>query len=310
MRCPSISELPASPDGQSGWPWTSESQHWWLEEQALGWPQITIITPSYNTAPYLEATIRSVLLQGYPNLKYIVIDGGSTDGSQEIIRRYSMWLKYWVSESDQGQYDAIAKGFSIESGEIMGWLNSDDMLAQDGLSVVGSIMKQFNQKVQWLTGQPFYWDKKGQRILPLEYVPLTRTLIGLGGHDGRAIQWIMQEGTFWTRWLWETAGANIRTDLRYAGDFELWYRFAKYARLYLAESLIGGNRRRPGQKTQISDHYNLEIDRILMQAGSRSWVKRIISRQPLRSLIRIYLRYFIRSHRIRFDPDDLVWRLV
>jgi glycosyltransferase involved in cell wall biosynthesis len=137
MRCPTLKELPPPPPGRRGWPWTEEAPQ--LSDtvpDGSPWPRFSIVTPSFNQGEYIEETIRSILLQGYPDLEYFVIDGGSTDGSVEIIRRYERWLARWVSEADHGQSDAVNKGIRIATGEIVNWINSDDSLLPGALKVV------------------------------------------------------------------------------------------------------------------------------------------------------------------------------
>lgn len=132
-----IKQLPAPPIGRTGWPWTQSSSA--LPDTMPGgaaWPRISVVTPSFNQGQFLEETIRSVLLQGYPNLEYIIIDGGSTDNSVEIIKKYEPWISYWTSERDRGQSHAINKGLARCSGEIFNWINSDDLLLPDALSHV------------------------------------------------------------------------------------------------------------------------------------------------------------------------------
>jgi glycosyltransferase involved in cell wall biosynthesis len=129
MHCPTLSELPPPPSGKTGWPWTEESSQ--IIEAVSGhsnWPRVSVVTPSYNQAEFLEETIRSVLLQGYPDLEYIIIDGASTDGSVEIIKKYEPWLAYWESKPDGGQSDALNTGWLKHStGQFFGWINSDDV---------------------------------------------------------------------------------------------------------------------------------------------------------------------------------------
>jgi glycosyltransferase involved in cell wall biosynthesis len=142
MRSPTLSELPPPPPEKTGWPWTEESPQ--LEDtmpDGSDWPCISIVTPNYNYGHFLEETLRSILLQGYPNLEYIVIDGGSTDNSIEVIKKYAPWLTYWVSESDKGQANAINKGIGRCSGSIFNWINSDDVLTQGSLRTISKEMQ-------------------------------------------------------------------------------------------------------------------------------------------------------------------------
>ncbi len=127
MRCPTLEQLPPPPTGKTGWPWTEDSHQ--LSDIRLdgsAWPRVSVITPSYNQGQFIEETIRSVLLQGYPDIEYMIIDGGSTDQSLEVIRKYEPWLAYYVSEPDRGQTHAINKGLLRATGEILAYINTDD----------------------------------------------------------------------------------------------------------------------------------------------------------------------------------------
>jgi GT2 family glycosyltransferase len=135
MRCPKLSELPAPPTGKTGWPWTEESGA--LDPNRYPddcCPAITVVTPSFNQGQFLEETIRSVLLQAYPNLEYFVLDGGSTDGSVEILQKYDRWITFWVSEPDRGQSSAVNRGLRMGTGTFATWINSDDMLYKSAIT--------------------------------------------------------------------------------------------------------------------------------------------------------------------------------
>src|SRR5262245_56142305 len=141
MRCPTLAELPPPPSGKTGWPWTVETPGLpAMRPDGSPWPRVSIVTPSYNQGRFIEETLRSILLQGYPDLEYIVMDGGSTDGSADIIRKYSPWLTSWISEPDGGQVAAINAGMARATGTLLNWINSDDFLLPGALEALGSIM--------------------------------------------------------------------------------------------------------------------------------------------------------------------------
>ena len=146
LRCPSLKDLPPPLPGKTGWPWTEQSGP--LPEMASDgqpWPKISIVTPSYNQGRFIEEAIRSVLLQGYPNLEYIIIDGGSTDQTVEVIKKYAPWLTYWVSEQDRGQSHAINKGLEKSTGKLFNWHNSDDVLMPNSLATMAKAMLEHPQ---------------------------------------------------------------------------------------------------------------------------------------------------------------------
>ena len=207
----------------------------------LDWPRITLVTPSFNQAAWLERTLVSIISQNYPNLEYGVVDGGSTDGTSAVLDRYRDRLAFCVSEPDNGMYDAIQKGFARSTGSIMGWLNSDDLLMPGALLTLARLFTDLPQ-VEWLTGCRCAVDEQDCTVA-LE--PARAWSAAAYALDHR---WIQQESTFWKKGLWDRAGASLNTELKLAGDFELWHRFFGFAELYSTDALLGGFRvRRSGQ---------------------------------------------------------------
>jgi len=235
-------------------------------------PAISLVTPSFNQARYLEDALRSVHGQGYPRLEHVVMDGGSTDGSAAILERWRDRLAHVESAPDGGQYDALQRGFARTSGEIMGWLNADDLHAPWTLSVVADVFTRFPD-VEWITTMyPMIWDDAGRAVHvgyggAFEAAAFRRgqNLPGRGWWAGNFVQ---QESTFWRRSLWERAGARIDTGLRLAGDFELWARFFGHAHLWAVASVLAGFRMHGDQKTaHHMDAYHEEAESVLRRYG-------------------------------------------
>jgi glycosyltransferase involved in cell wall biosynthesis len=192
-------------------------------------PKITVITPSYNQGQFLEQTIKSVLEQDYPDLEYIIMDGGSTDNSVEIIKRYEQYLAYWQSQPDGGQSAAINEGFRRASGEILCWLNSDDQFCPGTLKAVGQYFND-HPDGEWVSGHLEFRDLTGGKTFIRQARPNQNWRIvnfWAYGHEGGAF--FPQPSTFWRKSLWERAGGYVREDRPNSMDYELWLRFCNLA---------------------------------------------------------------------------------
>jgi glycosyltransferase involved in cell wall biosynthesis len=269
-----------------------------------------VVTPSYNQADFFEAAIRSVLLQGYPNLEYVIIDGASTDGSVDILEKYEPWLSYALSEPDEGQYSAINKGFGLSTGAVMTWLNSDDMCALNSFWAVGSIFADLGRSVHWITGLPAMWDRDGNLGLIVRRPKLNRLLLRLGAYDGLTLNFIQQEGTFWSRNLWRRSGAHLDTSLALAADYELWCRLADHSELYGISTVLAGSRRHPEQKAaHFMLAYMQEMDAC---RASRPWSvteRHRLARGIKRRLARLVHRVVRPRNDVMYDPSAMRWTI-
>lgn len=212
-------------------------------------PKITIVTPSYNQARYLEVTIQSVLTQGYPNLEYIVMDGGSSDGSVEIIKKYSGQLTYWKTGPDNGQADAIYRGFELSTGQIIGWVNSDDILLPGSLINVAQYFKKHPDK-ECVVGGCLMIDSNskiimGQLGLPRCNLGTRVTYKKLLFHTTEGFN---QPAAFWLRKSFFEVG-GFDTQLKFCFDYDLFLRLAKRKPFGLLKEYLACFRVHPQSKT-------------------------------------------------------------
>jgi glycosyltransferase involved in cell wall biosynthesis len=254
-------------------------------------PKISIVTPSFNQAEFLEPTMRSVLDQGYQNLEYAVIDAGSSDGSVEIIKKYASHLTYWVSEPDRSQADGINKGFSNTSGEIMGWINSSDVYYPWTLETIAQIFSEIPE-AEWITGVATNLD--------LGTAPQSLTPAFWNVYDFLSgnYSWLQQESTFWRRSLWEQVGGKL--EMKCACDFELWLRFMKCTTLYHVNTILAGYRyhdvRVGGSNNQqyrlVARQY---FNSFYRSFGRRDQLRAMLIKSTNNSIGRIFRKFFMKT---------------
>jgi glycosyltransferase involved in cell wall biosynthesis len=209
-------------------------------------PSISIVTPSLDHGAYIESTIVSIIGQGYPQLEYVVMDGGSSDGTVEVLARHRDRLHHVESAPDDGQAGAINRGFGHTSGEIMGWVNSDDLLLPGSLAYVASAFQR-DPEVDLIYGHRILIDEEGRDVGLWVTPPHTPTTL-------RWFDFLPQETVFWRRGLWNRAG-GIDERIGVAFDWELFLRFQESgAKIRRLSRFLGGFRIHPRQRTQI--HYD------------------------------------------------------
>jgi glycosyltransferase involved in cell wall biosynthesis len=258
-----LQSLPSPPEGRTGWPWTEETPPLPpTMPNGQPWPKISIVTPSYNQGQFIEETIRCVLLQNYPNLEYIILDGGSTDATKEILERYSPWLSYVVSKPDKGQSDAIATGFELASGELLAWLCSDDLYLKGALQWAAN---QFiaNPQIDLICGATnldqgagwFPWIETRYRYS----TPTYPKLIACG-------QCIQQPGCFWTKRAYHKT-PGVDRSLKFCMDYDLLLKLCRVGKAKYWEREIAWMRIHKDSKTStLHDVHNKERSLIIDKA--------------------------------------------
>jgi glycosyltransferase involved in cell wall biosynthesis len=225
-------------------------------------PKITVVTPSYNQAMFLERTILSVITQNYPNIEYIIMDGGSTDSSVEIISKYSKHITHWQSAPDRGQADAIASGFEMATGDILCWINSDDMLMPGALRYVANRFMQ-NPQHQWLVGTVVVVDEDDNILGCATAFPFWTSRIMLASGQGTA-----QQAVFWRKELYKQVG-GINRDRQFCLDYELFVKFVALRRPMWTVERLGVFRQHPESKTFKLDEVRACEELLIRQAHKR-----------------------------------------
>jgi len=265
MPIPNLNEIPASQKDKTGWPWNEKCDlHDGGSCPDKKSPLLSIVTPSFNQGQYIEETIRSVLLQRYPNLEYIVIDGGSKDNSVEIIKKYEKWLAHFVSESDQGQANAINKGWQRSTGEILAWINSDDIYLPGTFKKVSTLFYEY-PKVDFIFSHCLVINEKSKIINMIQ---------GKDPEKFEILSWrnfIPQPTVFFRKKVVQSTG-YLNEKLNLSMDFDYWRRISKSHRMKLINDIFACFRLHNESKTSLQlKQFRRESKRSFFTHGGTIW---------------------------------------
>ena len=272
--------------------------------------KISVVTVTYNCVDTIEQTLKSVLDQNYKNLEYIVLDGASTDGTKELIEKYSDKLTFFESKEDKGQYYAIQEGFDMATGEVICYLNGDDILMPTTLNTLKVIFSKFNE-VSWITGSPGFLDNENNYNCTRKGLfSFSRKDIKRGLHRFGLLGVIQQESTFYRKNLLEKVG-GLDLSLKYACDFKLWKDFAEHEELYLVDVPLGAFRRRPGAQMS-SIHWEEYIEECRTVSKNSFLINLIDKFLEKSNLLRVLVKLILHgtANIISYCKTDQCWKKI
>lgn len=245
-------------------------------------PLVSIVVPTYNQAQYIEQTLASIVGQNWPRLELIVIDGGSTDGTREIVERYP--VQHFISERDSGQGEAINKGFRLATGDVMAWLNSDDYYLPLTLAKAVEALGD-TSRPQLVYGNCLLWHEQEQRAVVDRSRPFDREALTSSAY-------IIQPSAFWTRALWEKTG-EINEAYHFVLDWDWWLRASKHGELRFIDKTLSVYRIHAGHKSSSGNPRRIEeIVAFIERHGPRAWAaayRDVAARLPTLAAARLRL---------------------
>ena len=305
MRRPTLKELSPPPPDKNGWIWIEEGPQL-SDRMPVGapWPRISIVTPSLNQGQFIEDTIQSVLGQNYPNLEYVILDGGSSDNSIDIIRKYQDQLTYWDTRKDNGQAEAINRGFSIAQGEIYGWLNSDDMYLPGTLLYVASQFQSLRSCFEGIFfGNSVQLNETENRVWG------SQVHLHHASSDIELFDYVIQPSSFWTKSIWEKVGP-LSVEMKYAFDWD-WFIRAKRSHVGFEASkrYLSINRIHPLHKTATGGGDRLtEIENVYRRYQGENLARVYHWLCEHSHLVQQIRKWFHKFRLNKFlDPDTFIW---
>lgn len=272
--------------------------------------KFTVVTPCYNARPFLPETIASVLnqsafVEGRAELQYIIVDGGSQDGTPEYLASLNDPRITWISERDRGMYDAVAKGFERSTGEVQSYINAGDMYFPWAFDVVAESLE--DPTVNWLTGLSVLRNERGQVFQVERTRRYWSSLIQRGAYGPR-LPYIQQESTFWRSSLWSSVDVPRLRQLKLVGDYYLWVCMSRQNQLLAVNSALAAFSIQPGQLSEAKDRYFAELTQVCDGPLSLADRAFILADKVLASLPPFAIRALGYDNAIRFDQGSKQWK--
>ncbi len=270
--------------------------------------KLSIVTACRNMEGLIGQTLESIP-QDTDLMEYIIVDGASDDATMDVISQHPRKVDLCISEPDEGQYHAISKGFSHSTGEIMGWINADDILMPWTASIVCELFEKFPE-ISWITGVPSFLNRKGQLVqMQSKTASYPRKFIRNGWYQKNLAGYLQQENMFWRRELWEKVG-GLNLNYTLAADFDLWTRFANEAQLVSVAVPLAAFRERPGEQISSlqSAEYENEVRQICKNLANPNWFWRKLTggKIVLTNIARLLI--WRKSCNVEFCRNAQEWR--